>query len=122
MRPAIRHVDASTPSKGRPWFSRPSTPRKLRIVGLTKMMYDITTNVVAPATVSRLSVVPFSANPKRRFRSAYIRPERFTENETAKLARRGEVAQLVEPPGRVRGIAGSIPALATAVDALLHAL
>ena len=37
---------------------RPSIPAKLRICGLTKMMYDMTMNVVTPAMVSRPSVVP----------------------------------------------------------------
>jgi hypothetical protein len=33
-------------------------------------MYDMTMNVVAPATLSRRIVVPLSAKRKRRFRSA----------------------------------------------------
>ena len=37
---------------------RPSIPAKLRICGLTKMMYDMTMKVVTPAIVSRPSVVP----------------------------------------------------------------
>lgn len=36
----------------------------VRMIGLTKMMYDMTTNVVAPAAVSRASVVPRAAKPK----------------------------------------------------------
>jgi hypothetical protein len=57
--PATRHVAASTWLKGSPISDKPSIPAKLRICGLTKMMYDMTMNVVTPAIVSRPSVVPF---------------------------------------------------------------
>ena len=62
--PATRHVEASTPSNGRPCPSSPGTPAKLRIAGFRKMMYDMTMKVVAPARVSRQNVVPFSAKRK----------------------------------------------------------
>jgi hypothetical protein len=62
--PATRHVEASTPSNGRPCPSSPLTPTNPRMLGFTKMMYDMTMNVVTPAIVSRANVVPFSANLK----------------------------------------------------------
>src|SRR5919106_3072900 len=67
--PATRQVPARTPSNGRPWSWSPSIPAKLRIWGFTKMMYDMTMNVVTPAIVSPASVVPFAANWKRRSRT-----------------------------------------------------
>jgi hypothetical protein len=62
--PATRHVTASTWLKGSPLAARSGIPAKLRIWGFTKMMYDITMNVVTPAIVSRASVVPCSAKRK----------------------------------------------------------
>jgi hypothetical protein len=62
--PATTHVDARTPSNGRPMSSRPLMPAKLKIAGLTKMMYDMTMKVVTPAIVSRANVVPFSLKRK----------------------------------------------------------
>jgi hypothetical protein len=59
--PATRQVDVRTASNGNPAPSRP------RIAGFTKMMYDMTMNVVTPAIVSVPSVVRFSR--KRNCRS-----------------------------------------------------
>jgi hypothetical protein len=56
--PATRHVDVTAPGRGNP------SPPRPRIAGFKKMMYDMTMKVVAPAIVSRPSVVPFSANLK----------------------------------------------------------
>src|SRR6266481_7345335 len=42
-------------------------PAAFRIAGFTTMMYDIVTNVVIPATTSRLKVVPAGAREKRSF-------------------------------------------------------
>jgi hypothetical protein len=92
MTPATRHVEASTPSNGRPLPSSPSTPAKLRIAGFTKMMYDMTTNVVAPATVSRQSVVPFSV--KRKYPSSLER-RRVPANEV--------ILTPPSPPNRLTG-------------------
>jgi hypothetical protein len=68
MTPATRHVDVRTPSNGRPASSRPGIPAKPRIAGFTKMMYDMTMNVVTPAIVSVPSVVRFSRNRNCRSR------------------------------------------------------
>src|SRR4051812_38876044 len=61
MTPATRQVEVSTASNGRPSGCRAGTPANPRIAGFTKMMYDMTMNVVMPATVSRARVVPFSS-------------------------------------------------------------
>ena len=71
MTPATRQVEVRTASNGSPWPARPGTPANPRIAGFTKMMYDITMNVVRPATVSRARVVPFSAKRKRRPSAEY---------------------------------------------------
>jgi hypothetical protein len=67
MAPATRQVLVSTAANGSADPCTGLTPA--RIDGLTKMMYDITTNVVAPAIVSRANVVPRAAKPKDRSRS-----------------------------------------------------
>ncbi len=64
--PATRQVDVRAASNGSPSGSRSGMPRNPRIDGFTKMMYDITMNVVTPAAASRPSVVRFSSNLKYR--------------------------------------------------------
>ena len=50
--PATRHVEVRTASNGRPSSARSGVPAKPRIAGFTKMMYDMTTKVVAPERIS----------------------------------------------------------------------
>src|SRR5436305_3141073 len=64
---ATTHVAVTTPSNGSgaPVFGL----TLVRMIGFRKMMYDMTMNVVAPAIVSRASVVPCAANWNRRSRN-----------------------------------------------------
>ena len=39
-------------------------PAAFRMAGLTAIMYDIVTNVVTPASISRRNVVPAASSPK----------------------------------------------------------
>ena len=62
MTPATRHVLVRTAENASVGPNLGVAP--VRMIGLRKMMYDITTNVVAPAIVSRANVVPRAAKAK----------------------------------------------------------
>src|SRR5680860_209437 len=99
--PATRQVEVSAAANGRPLPSRP------RILGFTKMMYDMTMNVVSPARVSRLSDVFHCLNLKKRS-STLVEPASAAASMDLVLlqggdsgARAGRVYRT--PPGRRYG-------------------